>query len=361
MPILDDIKDAVTKAIPQKRQTLPLPGSTGVGHGVYRGEDLILRKTFIVASSFQIFLSFLAMCCFAGVASFQARYGVGPSALSGIAIFDSLVLLFLAIFLLVVPVVYDRYDKLKSLAQALRVIRVALICNGIGIFFSLITAFATTISVFTEAGCKDPKTDPSAGTAGKDFVAGLPGWCQTKRAGAVFFWLTMLAWIGTMFLTFQEWRTGKTIYRPEDPPFSLAAAHQPVVHDEDDTDPYSARNHTQQRTGITEEDDEYDDNDAHSPFADHTGNNRYNAYGNANVAGRPSMDAYGAFSDPNPSGYGGVAGGRQQQQPPQYTQPEMSRTMQFADPYAAVRASIHTNTPPPAMPQPPPAFDGYQR
>ena len=40
MAILDYIKDAVTKAVPQKRQTLPVPGSTGVGHGVYRGEDV---------------------------------------------------------------------------------------------------------------------------------------------------------------------------------------------------------------------------------------------------------------------------------------------------------------------------------
>jgi hypothetical protein len=59
---------------------------------------------------------------------------------SRIAIFDSLILLFLAAFLLAVPVIYDRYDKLKHLARALRVIRVACVCNGIGVFFSLLTA-----------------------------------------------------------------------------------------------------------------------------------------------------------------------------------------------------------------------------
>ncbi|KAG8932178.1 hypothetical protein FRC01_000157 [Tulasnella sp. 417] len=42
--------------------------------------------------------------------------------------------------------------------------------------------------------------------------------------------------------------------------------------------------------------------------------------------GRQSMDTYGAFSDPAPSGY---------QDPP-----EVSRTMQYADPYAVVRSSI---------------------
>lgn len=59
------------------------------------------------------------------------------------------------------------------------------------------------------------------------------------------------------------------------------------------------------------------------------------------------MDAYGAFSGPEPTGYGRGA----------YTQPqpEVSRTMQYADPYAAVRASIHTGggaTPP---------YEPYQR
>ncbi len=43
------------------------------------------------------------------------------------------------------------------------------------------------------------------------------------------------------------------------------------------------------------------------------------------------MDAYGAFDDPTPSGYD------------QPYQPPVSRAMQIADPYAAVRASIHSN------------------
>jgi hypothetical protein len=66
---------------------------------------------------------------------------LSTAALSVLAIFDSLILLFLASFLLAVPVVYDKYDKLRGLARALRVIRVAAICNGIGIFFSFITAY----------------------------------------------------------------------------------------------------------------------------------------------------------------------------------------------------------------------------
>lgn len=46
---------------------------------------------------------------------------------------------------------------------------------------------------------------------------------------------------------------------------------------------------------------------------------------------RQSMDTYGAFSDPAPSGFNTGS------QPPS---PGVSRTMQYADPYAAVRANI---------------------
>jgi hypothetical protein len=62
------------------------------------------------------------------------------AALSVLSIFVSLFLMFFSAFLLAVPVVYDRYDKLRGLARSLRITRVSLICNGIGIFFSLIAA-----------------------------------------------------------------------------------------------------------------------------------------------------------------------------------------------------------------------------
>src|SRR4051812_27941512 len=39
---------------------------------------MIVPKSAIVFFTAQIFFSFLAMCCFAGVASFQAKWGVGP-------------------------------------------------------------------------------------------------------------------------------------------------------------------------------------------------------------------------------------------------------------------------------------------
>lgn len=73
------------------------------------------------------------------------------------------------------------------------------------------------------------------------------------------------------------------------------------------------------------------------------------------------MDAYGAFSDPAPSGFGssgggggGIGGPAYSSQPPMIPEPDLgpqvSRTMQYAnDPYAAVRANIQQSgghTPP---------------
>jgi hypothetical protein len=49
--------------------------------------------------------------------------------------------------------------------------------------------FISTISAWTQPGCKNAANDPHAKEGGDDFIKGLPGWCSTKKAGAVFFWL----------------------------------------------------------------------------------------------------------------------------------------------------------------------------
>jgi len=99
------------------------------------------------------------------------------------------------------------------------------------------------------------------------------------------------------------------------------------------------------------------------------------------VAGRPSMDAYGAFSDPAPSGFGTSRYNQVTNDyphsystappvrsnavgPPILPEPDLgpmvSRTMQYADPYAAVRASIagqQGGSPTSAVP---PSYESYQ-
>ena len=114
-------------------------------------------------------------------------------------------------------------------------------------------------------------------------------------------------------------------------------------------------------------------NSGASPFADSNAANRVSTsssyvlppvsgvggFSSNMPASRPSMDAYGAFSDPAPTGYA-------QPQPTTFsdasglgnTSPSgVSRTMQYADPYAAVRASIAGT--PPAAPQNPPGYSEY--
>lgn len=41
---------------------------------------------------------------------------------------------------------------------------------------------------WTQAGCKNADNDPNA-DKGDDYKAALPGWCRTKKAGVIFFWL----------------------------------------------------------------------------------------------------------------------------------------------------------------------------
>lgn len=61
------------------------------------------------------------------------------------------------------------------------------------------------------------------------------------------------------------------------------------------------------------------------------------------------MDAYGAFSDPAPSGFGGVSASHAPATSESESgAPKVSRTMQYADPYAAVRASLASGTSAPA-------------
>jgi hypothetical protein len=209
-------------------------------------------------------------------------------------------------------------------------------------------SFITSISVWTQAGCKNAKNDPHAKELGDSFTDGLSGWCATKKAGAIFFWLAFgeilpakwifvakmfdtVFWGGSLTLTFLEWRKNRAS-RPRDPPFE-----QP--HEEgDEESAYEVPSLKQ------------DEDDTSSPFADAY---RYSGASSTAIGSfgsptspkynipsapqpRPSLDAYGAFSDPAPTGFGGS--------PVDSGVTGVSRTMLYADPYAAVRASVTSGT-----------------
>jgi len=347
---------------------------------------MIVSKPTIVAHSSQIFFNFIAMICFAAVASFQAKWGVGPSGLTGFALFISIGSMLLSAFMLAIPVVCEKHDKFVGLARALKEVRISFILTGAGLTFSLLISFIVTISAWTEPGCKDAKSDPNAEAKGDDFVNGLSGWCITKKSGAIFFWFAFVCWCASLALLIMDWRSGKLI-AARDPPFTRPQ----VVHEEEgieeEEEEHSSRSHlppVRQSTVLSPPNVYANSNSSQSPFSD---SNRYSGHSQIPVstpsaytpapqaAGRPSMDAYGAFSDPAPSGFGTAQysqvansystppniGGPPILPEPDLGGPMVSRTMQFADPYAAVRATIagqQGSVSPTSVP-PPPSYETY--
>ncbi|KAF7424310.1 hypothetical protein PC9H_009617 [Pleurotus ostreatus] len=377
MSFLDRIQGGLNRVLPSKHTgpSTSMSGGIGNGHGIVPFEDdMIVSKPTIVFHASQIFFNFIAMACFASVASFQAKWKVGPSGLSGFAIFVSVAGMFLSAFMLAVPVIYEKHDKFVRLARALKEVRVGFILTGAGNVVSLLIAFITTISAWTQPGCKNPDNDPHA-DLGDDFKHGLDGWCITKKAGAIFFWLAFVSWLASLVMLILDFRSGK-LHRhvPRDPPFHPPPASDVGQHDDED-DEESAYHIPPAQSSQT---DEYrrstldNSNTASSPFAD---SNRYSDYSapntayspNVPVVSRPSMDMYGAFSDPAPSGFGAssqASSSPYSNGPPVLPEPDVgprvSRTMQYADPYAAIRANISQN--PPASNTPPSyeSFQGYR-
>jgi len=315
-------------------------------------DDMIVSKPAIIFHASQAFFNFLAMCCFASVAAFQAHWKIGPSGLTGFAVFVAVTGIVFPLFLLFVPVVYDKYNKGARLARALSELRVQFIMIGAGTTISLLIAFIVTISAWTEPGCKDASKDPHA-SLGKTFQSALGGWCSTKKAGAVFFWLTFVFWTASLTLTVLDWRNGKSM-GPRDPPFTHPTEFSEVsTHGEGEFDDEESAYHAKPAESA----------ESQSPFAD---NNSPSAYAPPTstyappAMPRPSIDAYGAFSDPPPTGFAGAGTGPTMgsMTPPASEAPRISRTMQYADPYAAVRATVATASqqhPPPLYP----TFGGY--
>lgn len=403
MPLMDRITESFSRISPSNFSKPSTSMSGGIGHGmVPLDDDMIVSKPAIVFYTSQIFFNFLAMACFASVASFQAHWAVGPSGLSGFALFISVAGMFLSSFMLFVPVVHEKYDKLTRVARALREVRVGFILTSTGVTASLLIAFITTISAWTQPGCKDANSDPHAKSRADGFKNGLPGWCSTKKAGAIFFWLAFVFWSSSFALLILDWRSGKLHTGPLDPPFNPQVIHDAEAGDDEEEEdepsythvPPASTAYTQTTSTLTAAPQQhiYD-----NPFSD---TNRYSSATSASPsyatapsgappAGRPSMEVYGAFSDPAPSGFGAPPpSGYPHPAAPSTTTgsyatpgsafsspsrppasnppvlpevdvgPRVSRTMQYADPYAAVRATLASQQQSPTGGLPP--YQGYQ-
>jgi len=211
-------------------------------------------------------------------------------------------------------------------------------------------------------------------------------WCAVLNPNLPCHVLTnsLAFWIGSVTLLVLDWRSGRLSPHRE-PPFTRPT-HQPSETEHEDDDYHHVSPIRQTAPG------RYDEESARPVSSTNPFNDSYSAPSaippssgayTGVPAGRPSMDAYGAFSDPAPTGFGntygsgsggyGQTGGsaypasppRQAQQvsgPPTIPEidlgPRVSRTMQYADPYAAVRANIGGGTSP-TGPAGPPSYESY--
>ncbi|KAJ3734183.1 hypothetical protein DFJ43DRAFT_993879 [Lentinula guzmanii] len=356
MDFLDTVKDGIKKVVPSRSKKAPagFGGTGGISSSGAIGfeDDMIISKPAIVFHVSQIFFNFLAMACFASVAAFQAKWGVGPSGLSGFTLFITIMGMLLSTFMLVIPVLYEKYDKFVRIARALKEVRVGFILTATGSIASLLIAFIVTISAWTEPGCKNPDNDPHA-SKGDDFKSGLSGWCSTKKAAAIFLWLAFVLWAASTILLIINWRQGKLL-GPRDPPFEHPADEEYDIgqtQNEDEDDGYT---HIPPANSVPlnvapAAVNPFSDSNQYSGVPSRTpAYSSYTAPSYAPPASRPSLDAYGAFSDPPPTGFGAASPARTSPAaaatPPSLPEPDLgpqvSRTMQYADPYAAVRASL---------------------
>ena len=344
----------------------------------------------------QVFLNFIAMACFASVASFQAKWNVGPC-MSRPDFVPSMPFANCADrttcswvvgvrclcisgqhFPLVVHVTCPggvreirqtgapcagaersprwfyserEWNRLEFLDRVgLTAVQPVRVLN------SSHSSFITTISAWTQPGCKDPEKDPHAGDRDDGFKDGLPNWCNTKRAGAIFFWLGFIFWTASFVMTVLDWRSGKSL-RPRDPPFARPAEVEDDYDDAADGDSAYNRPVDHRDSTIDQARPEVNRYSSTAPsippisFPDNPTPTLApvpQPGGYTSPTSRPSMDVYGAFSDPVPSGYSNP-----------YSPPEpnrVSRTMQYADPYAAVRASIT-----PSQQPGPPSYESNDR
>ncbi|WVQ64016.1 uncharacterized protein L199_002175 [Kwoniella botswanensis] len=294
-------------------------------------EEPSLPRSHLIIHVVAIFFTFLAICTMGAVAGFQAKW-VGVSGGTGFTLFLLLLSFVLSTFLLVVPIVYDRWDRLKRPAQFLNQTRSTFILHAFGSFLMLLSAFIVTISAWTAKGCKNPDDDPNA-DLGDDFKNGLKDWCTTKKASAIFDWFSFGAWAALLVLTALVFRKERCSNRHREPAF---------IPPESTGVSYS---------NILQADDERyaDKGDSHANETPITASNGY-GYSRTNVPSsvggmqdhnalsRPSVDAYGAFD-------GDMPGGTNQHSLLSDNSGQ-SRTMQLAytDPYAQIRASLMSPT-----------------
>ena len=81
-----------------------------------------------------------------GVACLLTNYACSIAGLSGFAIFVSVSGIFFSLFMLLTPVIYEKYDKGARLARALKEVRVGFILSTLGLSVSLLISCVSHMS-----------------------------------------------------------------------------------------------------------------------------------------------------------------------------------------------------------------------
>ncbi|KAL1406041.1 hypothetical protein Q8F55_007724 [Vanrija albida] len=304
----------VTGAFEREGSTLQQLGNAEHEEQPILNEPTITRAQIVIHGAV-MFLTFIAICTMGAVAGFQSKWLKTVSGGTGFTLFLLLLSFILSCILLTIPIVYDRWDRLKRSAQFLSQPRSKLILGIFGAILMLIAAFIVTISAWGAKGCKNPDNDPHE-KLGDDFKHGLKGWCTTKKASAIFDWFALGGWGALVALAGIEFRNDRQVTRHREPSF---------VPPQSPTGEEGTQRYDPVRNNRGEDDDVFADKHEAYPLGPSGGASYRNFQADSAMA-RPSVDAYGAFDGDMP----GAA--------PQRS----SRTMQmaFQDPYADVRASV---------------------
>lgn len=299
-------------------------------------EEPSLSRSRLILHCCSLFFTFLAICTMGGVAGFQAKW-FSVSGGTGFTIFLLVITFVLSTFLLVTPLVYDRWDKMKRPAKFLAEPRSTLILHAFGSLLMIIASLIVTISAWTAKGCKDSDNDPHA-SLGDSYKKGLGQWCTTKKASAIFDWLSFGCFLALLVLAGLEFRRDRRRSHREPgfiPPtspnmtYGAGAGISPASYAQ--VQPDTDRDHDGEHEDKYEQDNlqaQYDRPQAQRPQRQSYYPVQQAPTGSA--MSRPSMDAYGAFDGDMPGNQAQAGAG------------QTSRTMEMAytDPYAQIRASL---------------------
>ncbi|KAI5474233.1 hypothetical protein MNV49_003863, partial [Pseudohyphozyma bogoriensis] len=186
----------------------------------------------------QVFFPFILLCIYIAIATFQKKWGVGPSFLTAFAIFMAVEGIIHGTLFLATPLMYERFTWLRGLARGLRQVRAAAIINGAQSLFMLLMAVITTVSAYT-AGCKDPSKDPHADLDG--YTDAMGGFCRNKRAAAAFWWFNLIAWLTTLAFVILNWRSVRR--NPQSSGFVIPGSQFPA----DDEEVFAYQSDAEQR------------------------------------------------------------------------------------------------------------------